>query len=67
MRELAESNSHVQSGPDVWPLAFKEKSNPAGVLTVTEPCDGEFLANVETAGAQQVQESLESGDRIPSI
>ena len=60
MRGLAESNGHDQNDAAVWSLALKEKTPPAGVLTVTAPYDGELLAKVETAGVQQVQQVLET-------
>jgi len=60
MRELAELTSPALDDPGVWPLAVKERTDPAGVLTVTAPYDGELLATVETAGVQQVQQSLET-------
>lgn len=56
--------SHALDGPDDLPLTLKGRSHPTGVLDVTAPYDGKFLAKVETAGVPEVQQSLETAYRL---
>lgn len=64
MRGLVNLSDQFPGRPGVWPLALKERSKPAGMLAVTAPFDLELLANVETAGAQQVQQCLETAYQL---
>lgn len=64
MRRPVKPSDHDSGGAGVWPLALKETSEPAGMLAVTAPFDHVLLANVETAGVQQVRQSLETAYRL---
>ena len=60
MYELAESRSYFLDGPEIWPLALRVRSQPAGELSVIAPYDGTLIAKVETAGIQHVEQSLKT-------